>query len=104
MRLLGSGLIVRRIRFSLRSALSRSTLICKLSQNQADIPKNLPSRRAVLGVRPRLPATISLTLVDANGGAVLPGAAVYLWHCDAEGRYSWDAIARRTLELYEGLA
>jgi protocatechuate 3,4-dioxygenase beta subunit len=33
-------------------------------------------------------ATISLTLVDANGGAPLPGAAVYLWHCDAEGQYS----------------
>ena len=33
-------------------------------------------------------STISLTLVDANGGAPLPGAAVYLWHCDAEGRYS----------------
>jgi protocatechuate 3,4-dioxygenase beta subunit len=35
-----------------------------------------------------VPATISLTLVDANGGGPLPGAAVYLWHCDAEGRYS----------------
>ena len=35
-----------------------------------------------------MPSTISLTLVDANGGAPLPGAAVYLWHCDAEGRYS----------------
>jgi protocatechuate 3,4-dioxygenase beta subunit len=33
-------------------------------------------------------STISLSLVDANGGAPLPGAAVYLWHCDAEGRYS----------------
>ncbi len=35
-----------------------------------------------------VPTTISLTLVDAGGGAPLPGAAVYLWHCDAEGRYS----------------
>jgi protocatechuate 3,4-dioxygenase beta subunit len=35
-----------------------------------------------------VPATISLTLVDANGGAPLPGAAVYLWHCDANGLYS----------------
>jgi protocatechuate 3,4-dioxygenase beta subunit len=32
--------------------------------------------------------SISLTLVDANGGAPLPGAAVYIWHCDAVGRYS----------------
>jgi protocatechuate 3,4-dioxygenase beta subunit len=35
-----------------------------------------------------VPATISLTLVDANGGAPLPGAAVYIWHCDAKGLYS----------------
>jgi protocatechuate 3,4-dioxygenase beta subunit len=35
-----------------------------------------------------VPATISLTLVDASGGAPLPGAAVYLWHCDANGLYS----------------
>jgi protocatechuate 3,4-dioxygenase beta subunit len=35
-----------------------------------------------------VPTTISLTLVDANGGAPLPGAAVYIWHCDANGLYS----------------
>lgn len=35
-----------------------------------------------------VPTTIKLTLVDANGGAPLPGAAVYLWHCDAGGLYS----------------
>ena len=32
--------------------------------------------------------TIKLTLVDANSGAPLPGAAVYIWHCDATGLYS----------------
>ncbi len=35
-----------------------------------------------------VPTTIKLTLVDANGGAPLPGAAVYIWHCDANGLYS----------------
>jgi protocatechuate 3,4-dioxygenase beta subunit len=35
-----------------------------------------------------VPTTIKLTLVDANGGAPLPGAAVYVWHCDAAGLYS----------------
>ena len=35
-----------------------------------------------------VPATISLRLVEADGGAPLPGAAVYLWHCDAAGLYS----------------
>jgi protocatechuate 3,4-dioxygenase beta subunit len=31
---------------------------------------------------------IELTLVDADTGAVLPGHAVYLWHCDRVGSYS----------------
>ena len=35
-----------------------------------------------------VPTTIKLTLVDANGGAPLKGAAVYIWHCDASGLYS----------------
>ena len=35
-----------------------------------------------------VPTTISLTLIDSKSGAPLPGAAVYIWHCDAEGRYS----------------
>ncbi|MGZ4762125.1 MAG: intradiol ring-cleavage dioxygenase [Ilumatobacteraceae bacterium] len=35
-----------------------------------------------------VPTTIKLTMVDANGGAPLPGAAVYIWHCDAGGLYS----------------
>ena len=34
--------------------------------------------------------TIELTIFDMNGSTVAPyeGAAVYLWHCDREGRYS----------------
>jgi protocatechuate 3,4-dioxygenase beta subunit len=32
--------------------------------------------------------TIKLTLVSASTCAVLAGRAVYLWHCDALGRYS----------------
>ncbi len=35
-----------------------------------------------------VPTTIDLTLVNASGGAPLAGAAVYLWHCDANGLYS----------------
>jgi protocatechuate 3,4-dioxygenase beta subunit len=36
-----------------------------------------------------VPATIELTLLDSgNDAAALAGAAVYLWHCDREGRYS----------------
>jgi protocatechuate 3,4-dioxygenase beta subunit len=36
-----------------------------------------------------VPLTIALTVLDtANGSAPLAGAAVYLWQCDREGRYS----------------
>ena len=36
-----------------------------------------------------VPARIKLTLLDtAKGCAPMAGAAVYVWHCDREGRYS----------------
>jgi protocatechuate 3,4-dioxygenase beta subunit len=36
-----------------------------------------------------VPLTVRLALVDtASGCAPMPGAAVYAWHCDREGRYS----------------
>jgi protocatechuate 3,4-dioxygenase beta subunit len=41
------------------------------------------------GVADGIPLTVELTVTDtANGCAPLAGAAVYLWHCDREGRYS----------------
>jgi len=35
-----------------------------------------------------IPLTINLVLRGAATCAALPGAAVYVWHCDREGRYS----------------
>ena len=36
-----------------------------------------------------VPLAISMTILDVQaGGAPVTGAAVYLWHCDREGRYS----------------
>jgi protocatechuate 3,4-dioxygenase beta subunit len=41
-----------------------------------------------------VPLTVQLTVVDAMDRCVpLPGHAVYLWQCDALGRYSMDAPA-----------
>ncbi|HEY8169313.1 MAG TPA: hypothetical protein VIF84_11420 [Candidatus Limnocylindrales bacterium] len=41
------------------------------------------------GVAEGVPLTIRLAIVDAAADcAPLAGAAVYLWHCDREGRYS----------------
>ena len=35
-----------------------------------------------------VPTTIEMTLIDvANGGGLLAGAAVYSWHCTADGQY-----------------
>ncbi len=35
-----------------------------------------------------VPLTMTLTVTDSDTGDPLPGHAVYLWHCDREGRYS----------------
>ncbi len=41
------------------------------------------------GVADGVPLTVELTVTDtANGCTPLTGAAVYVWHCDREGRYS----------------
>jgi protocatechuate 3,4-dioxygenase beta subunit len=42
------------------------------------------------GVAEGVPVTVDLTVYDLNGSDVSPlaGAALYLWHCDREGRYS----------------
>jgi protocatechuate 3,4-dioxygenase beta subunit len=48
------------------------------------------------GVAQGVPTTIEMTLLDvAKGGTPLAGAAVYLWHCTLDGRYSLydDAVA-----------
>jgi protocatechuate 3,4-dioxygenase beta subunit len=41
------------------------------------------------GTAEGVPMTLELTILDvANGGAPFAGTAVYVWHCDREGRYS----------------
>jgi protocatechuate 3,4-dioxygenase beta subunit len=41
------------------------------------------------GTAEGIPLTVRLTLVNTNGGcAPLSGLAVYLWHCDRDGKYS----------------
>ncbi len=38
--------------------------------------------------REGVPLVLNLVVVDVNGGAPLEGAAVDVWHCDAQGLYS----------------
>ena len=41
------------------------------------------------GTADGVPMTLELDIRDlANGGSAFAGAAVYVWHCDREGRYS----------------
>ena len=41
------------------------------------------------GTAEGVPMTLELAISDlANGGSAFAGAAVYVWHCDREGRYS----------------
>ncbi|MFC7502296.1 3,4-dioxygenase subunit beta [Nocardioides sp. GCM10030258] len=42
------------------------------------------------GVAAGVPTTVNLKVYDLNGDSItaLAGAAVYLWHCDRDGRYS----------------
>jgi protocatechuate 3,4-dioxygenase beta subunit len=60
-----------------------------LTQNgvvRSDIRSSFGSASGVAG---GVPTTIKFTVLDtANRGAPLAGAAVYVWHCDREGRYS----------------
>lgn len=48
-----------------------------------------PSFGSASGVAEGVPMELELVVRDlANGGAAFAGVAVYVWHCDREGRYS----------------
>lgn len=51
---------------------------------RSDITSSFGSSK---GAAAGIPLTIRLTVTDTSG-APIPGAALYLWHCDQEGRYS----------------
>jgi protocatechuate 3,4-dioxygenase beta subunit len=52
---------------------------------RSDIRSSFGSGSAVAA---GVPLTIKLTVLDAAKDTALAGAAVYLWHCDQQGRYS----------------
>ncbi|SIS11025.1 3,4-dioxygenase subunit beta [Microbacterium sp. RURRCA19A] len=62
---------------------------------RSDIRSSLDGGATAEGV----PLTFTFTLSDlANGNAAYAGAAVYVWHCDADGLYSMysDAVVDET--------
>ncbi|GAA0946330.1 hypothetical protein GCM10009554_42020 [Kribbella koreensis] len=52
---------------------------------RSDLTKSFGS---ATGVAEGVPLTVQLVVLDAAKDTPLAGAAVYLWHCDAQGRYS----------------
>jgi protocatechuate 3,4-dioxygenase beta subunit len=57
---------------------------------RSDIRSSIGSLSGTAG---GVPLTVELTLVDTGAGcAPLAGYAVYVWHCDREGRYSLYTI------------
>ena len=51
-----------------------------------------------------IPLTLTLQVVDAEAGCTaLPGYAVYVWHCDASGRYSMYSGAVATQNFLRGV-
>jgi protocatechuate 3,4-dioxygenase beta subunit len=51
---------------------------------RSDITTSLGSGTVATGV----PLTVKLKLTKGVNGAAMSGAAVYIWHCDQQGRYS----------------
>ena len=50
-----------------------------------------------------VPLTIRLTVRDASSGDAKVGSAVYLWHCDREGRYSLYASGLENINYLRGV-
>ncbi len=66
---------------------------------RSDITRSFGGPR---GVAKGVPTTIALTVLNHQDGKARPyrGAAVYVWHCDAKGRYSlydWSVSAQNYL-------
>lgn len=62
---------------------------------RSDITKSIDTDTVAEGV----PLTLTMTILDiTNNNAPMEGAAVYIWHCDAPGRYSMydDALTNET--------
>src|SRR6266542_1973642 len=55
------------------------------------------------GTADGVPLTIALTIVSASTCAALAGRAVYLWHCDRQGRYSLYSAGAQTQNYLRGI-
>ena len=73
------------------AAVSSGLVTCVLAPEQTEGPYYVDDaafRRNVTEGRPGAPLTLRLTVVNASSCKPIKGAAVEIWHCDAEGTYS----------------
>lgn len=74
-----------------------ASAVCVVSASETQGPYPLLSvldnpnlvRRDITEGKSGIPLSLTLKVVDADRGCVaVPGAIVYIWHCDAQGEYS----------------
>ena len=73
------------------AGVSSGLVSCVLAPEQTEGPYYVDDaavRRNVTEGRPGAPLTLRLTVVNASSCRPIKGAAVEIWHCDAEGAYS----------------
>jgi protocatechuate 3,4-dioxygenase beta subunit len=73
------------------AAVEAGLVACVLASEQTEGPyyvDDAQNRRNVTDGRPGVPLTLRLTVVNASNCRPIKGAAVEIWHCDAEGVYS----------------
>src|SRR5215207_2043555 len=74
-----------------QEAASPTSEICVLTPEQTEGPFYLPLeliRQDITEGKPGLPLRLRIAVADINACALLPDAAVDIWHCDAQGYYS----------------
>ena len=68
-----------------------ATDLCLLTPQQTSGPFYLPLellREDITEGKPGVPLRLRIAVTDVNNCALLPDAAVDIWHCDAQGYYS----------------
>jgi protocatechuate 3,4-dioxygenase beta subunit len=77
------------------AAVASGAVTCVLAPEMTEGPYYLPGekvRRDIREGRPGTPLSLRLTVVDASTCKPVPAAAVDIWHADAGGLYSGEAM------------
>jgi protocatechuate 3,4-dioxygenase beta subunit len=87
-------------------ALAADAVACVLAPEQTEGPYYIANervRRNITEGRPGVPLTLHLAVVNARTCRPIRGAAVDIWHCDAEGIYSGFGAGRTSRTFMRGI-